>query len=729
MLATPARDDPAVALAPTPPGFGFDRPDPRFTPPKARRDSVRRDDLLTRLERERCRPLILLTAPAGYGKTTLLAQWAAEGSRTYAWVTVDRADDDPETFAASISNALEAAGVELGLRDRFVLVLDDAHVIGPDVLKTAVLGILDWLPERAQLVVASRCEPALPLGRLRAERQLLEFTSVDLSMSAIEAGSLLAHAGLDPGSPPMQTLVRRSEGWPAALELATNSWTRHPQLAEPTQLRGDDHVIAEYFRVELLALLPPATRRFLMRSSVLDRLSGPACDAVLDCRRSSHVLAELARTNVPLRPVDSSHDSFALHGLLREMLQTELRRSEPELSRLLHRRASEWYRCAGDMELAIDHARNADDLDLLGNLMWRHLHRFLGDGRNEMVQGWLRGVDAQRPAGCAPLAVAAAHSGLALGSITLAEQWARSAAVGLAEMAEEPTRSARAGVLLIEAWAARSGAKPMGEVAAQAYDLLPDDDPWRASCCFLRGSSAVLLDDWVEAERQLEEGARRGDRQAPDAASLCLAQLAVCAAERDDPVAASDFAGRGRSLVASHGLTTTPASVLVLAVCAASAMREGRVDEAKSAVSECQDLLAQLDDSLAWLSAETRILIARVSIGLGHVARARELLADASRLARRTPDVLVFQRWFDDAWGQFDERAETTLAGMGSLTTAELRVLRFLPTHYPFHEIAQRLHVSSNTVKTHVHAVYRKLDASSRSEAVATATRAGLLGG
>jgi LuxR family maltose regulon positive regulatory protein len=729
MLATPALEDTAVALAPAPLRFGFDRPDPRFTPPKARQDSVRRDDLLDRLERERCRPLILLTAPAGYGKTTLLAQWTAESSRTCAWVTVDHGDDDAEALAASISNALGAAGVEPGLRGSFVLVLDDAHVIRPDVLKAAVLGILDWLPERSQLVVASRCEPALPLGRMRAQRQLLEFSSLDLSMSAIEAASLLAQAGLDPELRPMQALVRRCEGWPAALELATSSWTRHPEVAEPTQLRGDDHVIAEYFRLEVLASLPLATRRFLMRSSVLDRLSGPVCDAVLDCRRSSHLLAELARTNVPLRPVDASHDSFQLHGLLREMLQTELRRSEPELSLLLHRRASEWHSRAGDIERAIDHARSADDLDRLGNLLWRYLHRFLGEGRNEVVQGWLRGVDAQRAAGCAPLALAAAHSGLALGSVTLAEQWARSAVVGLSETADEPTSSARAGVLLIEAWAARSGAKRMGEVAARAYDLLPDDDPWRASCCFLRGSSALLIGDRMEAERQLEEGARRGDRQAPDAASLCLAQLAVCAAEGDDPVALSDFARRARSLVASHGLTTTPVSVLVLAVCAASAMGEGRVDEAKAAASECQDLLAQLDDSLAWLSAEARILIARVSIGLGHVARARELLADASRLARRTPDVLVFQRWFDDAWGQFDERAETTLAGMGSLTTAELRVLRFLPTHYPFHEIAQRLHVSSNTVKTHVHAVYRKLDASSRSEAVATATRAGLLGG
>ena len=673
--------------------------------------------------------MVLLTAPAGFGKTTLLAQWAAESSRPCAWATLDPGDQEAETLATSISRALETVEVGPGPRAGFVLVLDDAHAVRPEVLKAAVLQILDWLPDRSQLVVASRCEPALPLGRLRAERRLLEFTSVDLSMSSSEARSLLAQAGLDPELRPMQTLVQRSEGWPVALELATASCKRQLEPAEPTQLRGDDHVISEYFRVELLASVSPATRRFLLRSSILDCLSGPVCDAVLASTRSALTLAKLARTNLPLRPVDSSHESFRLNGLFREMLQTELRRSEPELFPLLHRRASEWYARAGDAERAIDHARHADDLSRVGNLLWRHLHQFLGEGRNQVVQGWLRGVDVERATGCPELALVAAHSGLARGSATLAEQWARSATVALAETADEPTNSVRAGVLLIEAWGARSGVQPMGEVAARANDLLPDDDPWRASGCFLRGSSALLSGDRAEAERLLEEGARRGDRQAPDAASLCLAQLAVCAAERHDPVAESDFACRARSMVASHGLRGAPASALVLAVWAASAMREGRVDEAKAAAAECQDLLGQIDDSLAWLSAETRILVARVSLGLGHVARARELLADASRLARRIPDVVIFEHWFDDAWGQFDERAETTLAGMGSLTTAELRVLRFLPTHYPFHEIAQRLHVSSNTVKTHVHAVYRKLDASSRSEAVATATRAGLLGG
>jgi LuxR family maltose regulon positive regulatory protein len=237
-----------------------------------------------------------------------------------------------------------------------------------------------------------------------------------------------------------------------------------------------------------------------------------------------------------------------------------------------------------------------------------------------------------------------------------------------------------------------------------------------------------LIGDEAGAEDRLEEGAARGAAFAPDAASLCLAQLAVLAAERDQFDYASDFVRRARAVADEHRLGEYATSALVFAVSAAGSMRDGRVDEAKAERSQCLRLLGSLDHSVSWYGAESRILLARVSLALGDVAGARELLADASRQARRTRDVVIFQRWFDDAWNDFDVRAETALAGIAALTKAELRVLRFLPTHYSFHEIAQRLHVSSNTVKTHVHAVYRKLDASSRSEAVTHATAAGLLG-
>ena len=721
-------DDEPLALAPAWSSFQYDLPAPKFRVPKARRGDVRRAGLLQRLEQGCTCPLLLITAPAGYGKTTLLSQWAAMSGRRCAWVTLDEADGDPSVLADSVAGALAYGGVEYGDSAGYMLVLDDAHLVPPDVLKHTALGVLDWLPDGSQLAVASRCAPALALGRMRVQRILLELTGADLSMSAAEAASLLASAGLDRDLVTADALVRRGEGWPAALELVARAWAQRPEPAAAAPVSGDDHLLSEYFRAELLASLPPATASFLMRASVLDRLSGPVCDEVLGRKRSAAMLARLARANVPLAAVDRSHEWYRLHGLFREMLQTELWRSEPELARTLHRRAAGCYRAAGDIERAVDHARRAADFGLAGELLWANLPGYLAEGRAPIVWGWLSDVTADRATGSVPLALAAAHSSLASGSVAIAEQWARSAAVRLAEAPEESTRPERAGVLMIEAWAARSGVKGMGELATGAYDLLPHDSPWRASCCFLRGTAALLSADVAEAERRLAEGAARGALLAPDAASLCLAQLAVVAHERGQTVIASDYARRAGSMVAEHSLRTTPASALVCAVWGAAAMGEGRVDEAKAAASQCLSLCDALDEALAWLGAETRILLARVSLALGDVAGARELLADASRLARRTPDVVVFGRWFDDAWDRFDQRAESALAGMASLTTAELRVLRFLPTHYSFQEIAQRLHVSSNTVKTHVHAVYRKLDASSRSEAVAHAAGAGLLG-
>lgn len=706
--------------------FAIVLPDAKFRAPRACGVLARRSELLGRLERERAHPLVLLTAPAGYGKTTLLKQWTDESRRPFAWVMLDEVDGDSEGIADSIAYSLATIGIEPSLRRSFVLVLDDAHVVPRGVLKDAVLGVLGWLPEGCQIAVASRRAPPLALGRMRAQQMLVELGARDLSLSAVEATCVLRGSELELDSNALQALVTRAEGWPAAIGLAATLWAQPEQAENPSEPRGDDYAISEYFRAEVLAGLSAPATRFLMRSSVLERLSGGLCDEVLERRGSASLLAELARANLPLRAVDASHEWYRVHGLFREMLQTELRRAEPELHAVLHRRASEWCRRAGDIDGAIDHARKGENLKLIGELLWAHLPRYLGEGNNHMVQRWLEGVTAERTKGCASLALVAAHSYLASGRVAVAEQWARSAAVSLSEANEGPTSPKRAGVVMIEAWTARHGAAVMGDDARRAYELLPADSAWRASCCFLRGTAALLIGDEGEAERHLDEGVARGIVLAPTTASLCLAQLAILASQRHQTDYASDLARRSHSVADERQLGEYPTSALVLAVCAAAAMREGRVDEAKATVSQCLGLLDRLDD-VVWLRAEVLILLGRVSLALGDVARARELLADASRYARRVRGVAAFQRWFDDAWNEFDARAEVALAGVATLTTAELRVLRFLPTHYSFHEIALRLHVSSNTVKTHVHAVYRKLDASSRSQAVARAHDSGLL--
>lgn len=714
-----------MATATTLRSHPFDRFDSKYQAPALRDDYVARTELHKRLDAARAFPLVLVVAPAGYGKTTLLAQWSEHDERPFAWVTLDEADSDPEELVVAIATSMERVGSE----SEFVLVVDRAEVIDPGVLRDAVLSVLEWLPNGSQLAVASRTEPGLPLASMRGRRTLVELGAGELSMSSVEAASMLRKAGVELDFGSVQALVRRTEGWPVALELGALSLASRGGSGDgPTNLAGDDHVLSEYFRAEFLSALSPATVRFLTRSSVLHRLSGPLCDSVLERRHSGELLARLARTNLPLQPVDSSHEFYRLHELFREMLQTELRRAEPELPAALHRRAADWYAAAGDVDQAIGHASDAGDFDRSGQLLWAHLPRFLSQGRLDHVERWLAAISDQDTVERAPLALAAAHAHLALGSIAAAEQWARSARVALSARSARSAKEERAGAALIEAWAGRHGPTRMIEDATRAYELLPEDSPWRTTCCLIRGTASLLAGDAREARHQLDEGAVRGALAAPHAAALCLAQLSVLALDHDDPEIAGDLAQRGQVMLEQHNLSGYPTSALVHAASTAAGVRQGRVDDAKTAASSCTTLLAALDEFIPWYGAETRILLARGLLALGDVTGARERLAEASRIARRAVEVVVFEGWFDAAWEQFDKHAETALIGVGSLTTAELRVLRFLPTHYSFHEIADRLHVSSNTVKTHVHAVYRKLDASSRSEAVAHASRAGLLG-
>ena len=198
--------------------------------------------------------------------------------------------------------------------------------------------------------------------------------------------------------------------------------------------------------------------------------------------------------------------------------------------------------------------------------------------------------------------------------------------------------------------------------------------------------------------------------------------------ESGDWEMAADLAERAVKLAYQHGLATCPATALVFAASAAARAHDRCVDEAKRDLRTGANLLVSLGEFVPWYGAESRILLAHASLWLADAVGARTLLAEASRLARRTPDAAIFQQWFDDAWDYLDTLAESSLAGPSALTIAELRILRFLPSHRSFREIASHLGVSANTVKTQAHAIYRKLGVASRSEAVDCAQQAGLLG-
>jgi LuxR family maltose regulon positive regulatory protein len=279
----------------------------------------------------------------------------------------------------------------------------------------------------------------------------------------------------------------------------------------------------------------------------------------------------------------------------------------------------------------------------------------------------------------------------------------------------------------LRAAAGAEGIERTLEDAVRAYDLFAEDDPWRSLCCFLTGAMRHLTGARDRARAWLEEGARRGAAKAPGVRALCLAQLALLAIDDDDWVTARVHAGRARGQIERFGILDYPTSALVLAVSSAVHAREGRVDEATIDATRAAGLAGQLVDFVPWYEIEVRIALARTALRLSDVTGAQTQLGDAARLLRQSSDAAVLQEWLGELWMRASSASGHPDGERWSLTTAELRVLQFLPTHLSFPEIAARLNVSANTVKTHTRAVYRKLDAGSRGQAVDHARVAGLI--
>jgi len=261
----------------------------------------------------------------------------------------------------------------------------------------------------------------------------------------------------------------------------------------------------------------------------------------------------------------------------------------------------------------------------------------------------------------------------------------------------------------------------------QAHALAPEDGAWRPLSSLLHGAGLHLLGDREGAREPLEEGARRGGIVAPLAQVLCLSQLALIAVDEDDWERAALLSSRARSQVERSPLAGYPVAALVYAVSALVRAHRERVEAAQADRQQALTLLAELVDGPPWYEVETRVALARATLRLGDVVGTRALLTEARRLLPAIADSAPAAAWIEDCDAQASAFAVASLVGPSALTTAELRVLRMLPTHLSFREMGVRLQVSSNTIKTHAHAVYRKLDACSRSEAVVRARRMGLV--
>jgi LuxR family transcriptional regulator, maltose regulon positive regulatory protein len=711
---------------------------------------VSRQRLVRRLVEARDLPVALVVAPAGYGKTTLLSEWAARDERPFAWVTADADCNDPKALLSAIALALDAqepigwevfealasrrpSGTRVALRylarslsDRerpAVLVLDDLHSVHAPESRKVVMAIREACGRGLQLAVASRSDVVLPVARLRAHGTSIELRSADLAMTRSEAAALLEHAGVELPQDQVLTLVRRTEGWPAGLHLAALSLGeqggRHPDVAS---FAGDDRFVTEYVREQLLSGLAPDQVEFLTWSSVLDRLSAPSCDAVLGRRDSAEMLARLARSNVMLVALDRRGVTYRYHELFAAVLRAELQRLEPDRGASLHQRASAWCARQGDTDRAIGHAIEGGDVQRAGRLLWDGALEHAARGHERVVWDWLDRFTDKQLAASPLLALVAAGTSLVGGNLYEAERWTT-----VARCVADDTDAVQAGVALMRAGTGRSGLAEIRAGATRAEELLQPTSPWRPVCLLLQGVALHLAGDSDEARGRLQEGAHLAAVPAPLIHALCLAQLALLAACEDDRERALLLATRATAQVGRCALDECPTVALVLAVSAELRAQLGQMREAAAECRQAARLLARITDPSPWYEVECSVALARATLRLRGPAPAGELLARATRALRRTPDAAVLSEWLEQTLAARDLALGSTDGIDWSLTTAELRVLRYLPSHLSFPEIAERLHVSPNTVKTHARGIYRKLDVSSRGNAVDRARNVGLV--
>jgi LuxR family maltose regulon positive regulatory protein len=693
---------------------------------------------------------VVVVAPAGYGKTTVLAQHAAADDRPACWMTLSDVDNDPPALLAHLLLALESVakvapttfeqvvfsgadlasvllprfGAVLADLTPFLLVIDDVHLLRSRDALRILRVVEERLPRGSRLAFLGRAEPPLPIARWRARGDVLDVRAADLTLSEAEGIAMLEGAGAALGPRDAAALVAATEGWAAGLYLSALAVREQPEL-DAEHLGGDDRLLAEFFLQEVLRALDDEQVRFLTRSSVLDRLSGPECDAVLESTGSTTMLAGLERTNQFIVALDRTREWYRYHHMFRDLLRTELRRREPELEAVLCRRASEWCELHGDVDAAVSYARDGGDAERVAALVWANTFALAGSGRTSTLRRWLEAFTDDEIASQPGLALAAAWAAFTEGPTEDLDRWATLL------RARPGTDRLPDGVALEGALAlvdAQVGARGLGAVRDDARVACEHyaGGPYRALACLLDGAASRVLGDTTHARARLQEGMHLGSVYLPAAAAHSAAQLALLDADDGNWSTAATMVDRALDVVDQFGLDERPIMSEVFAVAAFVHARQGRSD-VKDLAKRGTWLVSMVRGVATFVAVDARILLARALTAIGETGTARTLVAEAQSLLRAYPDPARLPEQLAEVTALLDAAEVPLGVRAAPLSPAELRVLRYLPTHLSFAEIADEVYVSRNTVKTQAIAVYRKLGVSSRTAAVERARAAGLI--
>jgi LuxR family transcriptional regulator, maltose regulon positive regulatory protein len=463
------------------------------------------------------RKLTLISASAGFGKTTLVSEWVAVCERPVTWLSLDEGDNDPARFLTYLVAALQTIAVNIGkgvlailqspqpppiesiltallneittIPDNFVLVLDDYHVIDSKPVDNALAFLLEHLPSQMHLVIATREDPHLPLARLRARGQLTELRAADLRFTSSEAAEFLNQVmGLNLSAEDIAALETRTEGWIAGLQLAALSMRGQQDVPGFIQaFAGDHRYIVDYLVAEVLQRQPEPVRSFLLQTAILDRLNGSLCDAVTTLEGGSARLEALQRGNFFVIPLDDKRNWYRYHHLFAEVLYMHLMAEQPDQVSTLHRRASEWYEHNGSAADAIRHALAAEDFARAADLIELVMPTMNRSRQFATLLGWLKaipdGLVRVRPVlsvGYASVSMSSGELGGVEPRLRDAERWLDTTAdtAGMVVVDEEEFRRLPGMIALIRAGQAlaRGDMPETVKNARRVLDLAPEDD-------------------------------------------------------------------------------------------------------------------------------------------------------------------------------------------------------------------------------------------------------------
>jgi LuxR family maltose regulon positive regulatory protein len=756
------RSEPPHVLAPDPSGVvripeggaPFGLLDWKLTVPPDRPGFVIRDALCERLMSSEDR-FVSVSAPAGYGKSTLLAQWARRDGRPFGWVSLDRNDNDPAVMIAYITAALEAVGAPvadvfeslaspaasfdrriLRLLERavaavpgpFVLVLEDVQLVTDAQCHEVIAYLAARIPDRSMLAVAGRRRP--PIHGLPSDVTAMKIGRRDLEMDDAETVELVRSAGADLPAGELAALRDRAERWPVALYLAARSATRGADGGGHVLEDDHEHAVSDYVAEELLAGLSDQETWFLTHTAVLEWMSPQLCDAVVQRQGSSVMLAELASSNLLLVPFGDDGVWFRYHGLLRDVLLSHLDRHDPSAVPALHRRASEWYEQHAMIEAAVHHAQHALDAARSARLVTAAAMPAYFSGRVATVERWLDWFDGHGSVDEFPaLAVVGALISALRGRPLDAERWADAAGRG-GQVTAAGDSSIDGLLEMMRAAMCSGGAEQMLRDASRSLDVLPASSVWRSAVTVLQGVGQLLCGHVGSADATFERGARlAAESGLTDTEIVALSERSVIAARNGDDPTATALARRAHSLLLRGNLDGYATMGLTYAVAAQASLRQGDDEEARVLLARGEErVLPLLTYALPCYAVQSRLEFARAYLGLSDTVGADRMLSQVEEVFDRRPDLGVLRRETSDVAAQLQQLRGRTLAA-SRVTAAELRVLPFLPGHLSFREIAGVLHLSQYTVKTQAISIYRKLGASSRREAVDAARALGLLEG